>query len=120
MKLEPSESEKFRNALKEFETRPMEIPFNSFMIFDGEKPLALLCIYFEAGVAFVHGLHRPKNCSIREFAKSFDLIEKTLVDASKKVSLIFFTSLKSLQRKLKKHEMTEEKTRLYYYEYRRT
>lgn len=116
MKLELSTSQKFKEGLKEFETYPVKIPTNSFMIFDDDKPLSLLCIYYEAEVAFVHGLYRPKNCSLREFSKSFDLIEKTLADASKNVSLIFFTNLKSLQRRLLKHGLKQEPTRLFFYE----
>lgn len=104
----------FKGLLACFPAVPKLIPAFSIIVTDEKKPIALLCIYKDANVAFLHGLFKSKFATPRELGQAVKFAEKYLMESlAKSYTVVVFTEKKWLKRVLEKNNFKGEEIQLY-------
>jgi hypothetical protein len=103
----------FKNLLACFQEFPKVIPAYSVMVCDENKPISLVCIYYDANVFFIHGLYKSRDSSAREFLKSVKFVEKYLTEnVSPKISVVTLTNKRALKNIFIKNNFKSEEITL--------
>lgn len=103
----------FKKLIMFFAEMPRIIPTFTVMVLDDKKPLALVCLYHDAGIIFIHGLFKAKNASTREFFKAVKFAEKYINENTEgKFSVIAFTQKRALKNVFLKNNFKVEETTL--------
>ena len=79
------------------------------MVVDENKPIMLLCLYFDADVFFIHGLFKSRTSTIREFLKAIRVAEKFMGEnVFGKFPVISFTTKNTIKKFLLKNKFKRE------------
>jgi hypothetical protein len=89
------------------------MPSFSLMVCDEQKPLALVCLYHDAEVIFIHGLFKAKMTKTPEFFRAVKFAEKYIGEhTAGKFSVIAFTKTRALKKVFTKNNFNTEETTL--------
>lgn len=97
----------FNKYLENFSEFPKVIPGSSLMAV-GKKPIALFCVYHDAGVLFLHGIFLAKNTSKVEVTKAIKLFEKFLILHAVRFSIVALSNTPIIKKILVRNKFKTE------------
>lgn len=109
MKIFGTKDKEFINSLQCFSELPKKIPASSIMAATDKKAVSILCIYYDAGVCFIHGLFRSKFASDIEFQKSIVLFEKFISKTlAESFPIVCYSKNDPIKKLFKRNKFKEE------------
>ena len=110
MKVYGTGSEVFKNSIRYFDEIPKQIPASSIMVATDKKVISIMCIYYDAGIAFIHGLFKSDFATEFEFRRSIIVLEKFIRDSlAGKIPVICFSNTEPLKKLFVRNKFNEEK-----------
>lgn len=109
MKIYGTGSKEFQKSLQCFNEVPEKIPASSIMVCSETKAISLICIYYDAGMIFIHGLFKSKFCTDYEFKKSIIVLENFIKNSLVgKIPVICYSNTHSLKKLFIRNKFNEE------------